>query len=184
MQHLLNNIKSVDANHKRSPCFRPQAEAVSRFLGLLDRFMAGHSTGRYRTETLSLSILSNLQPRLSPISFAVRFHFFPSVFSPSEIEMKHVHTSRRCTAPHRSRIAIGIHINLNFHIQQTLLLHFLLSILISILASMSMSMLMSKRVQPASYKLDQNRPEQARLANAELSMGWGYWESISLSSQQ
>lgn len=44
-QHLLNNIKSFDTNQKRTSWRRPQAEAVSRFLGLLERSMASLLTG-------------------------------------------------------------------------------------------------------------------------------------------
>jgi ankyrin repeat domain-containing protein 50 len=44
-ESLLSNVKAYDENHKQVSQFRPHAEALSRFLGVLDRFMAGVAIG-------------------------------------------------------------------------------------------------------------------------------------------
>jgi ankyrin repeat domain-containing protein 50 len=43
--NLVLRIKTCDARHERHSRFRPQAETLSKFLGLLNRFMAGIAIG-------------------------------------------------------------------------------------------------------------------------------------------
>lgn len=42
---LLSNVRKYDAAHKMESSFRPQAERLSKFLGLLNRFMGGVAIG-------------------------------------------------------------------------------------------------------------------------------------------
>jgi hypothetical protein len=44
-ESLLANVKAYDEIHKHVSQFRPHAEALSRFFGVLDRFMAGVAIG-------------------------------------------------------------------------------------------------------------------------------------------
>jgi hypothetical protein len=42
---LLSRVHTYDAAHKEDSSFRPHAERLSKFLGLLDRFMGGVTIG-------------------------------------------------------------------------------------------------------------------------------------------
>lgn len=42
---LLDKVKGYDREHRAQSCFRPHADAVARFLGVLNRFMAGIAIG-------------------------------------------------------------------------------------------------------------------------------------------
>ena len=44
-ESLLSSVKAYDVDHKQESRFRPHAEALSRFLAVLDRFMAGVAIG-------------------------------------------------------------------------------------------------------------------------------------------
>ena len=42
---LLSDVQAYDAAHKDNSCFRPHAERLTKFLGLLNRFMGGVAIG-------------------------------------------------------------------------------------------------------------------------------------------
>src|SRR2546423_7987968 len=44
-ESLLSQVKAYDEDHKQMSHFRPHAEGLSQFLGVLDRFMAGVAIG-------------------------------------------------------------------------------------------------------------------------------------------
>jgi hypothetical protein len=84
-ENLLSQVKAYDEDHKRVSQFRPHAEALSRFLGLLDRFMAGVAIGIQANPDISsiavgaVRIVINLA--LSFVTFFARFSEMLSRFS-------------------------------------------------------------------------------------------------------
>ncbi len=60
-QNLLLDVKAYDANHKGKSYFRPQAEALARFLGVLDRFMAGVTIGIQANPQISAIVVGGVR---------------------------------------------------------------------------------------------------------------------------
>jgi ankyrin repeat domain-containing protein 50 len=52
-ESLLSSVKACDAAHERESQFRPHVEDLARFLGILDRFMAGVSIGMQANPAIS-----------------------------------------------------------------------------------------------------------------------------------
>jgi ankyrin repeat domain-containing protein 50 len=84
-ENLLSLVKAYDEDHKQVSQFRPHAEALSRFLGVLDRFMAGVAIGIQANPDVSsiavgaMRIVINLA--LSFVTFFARFSEMLSRFS-------------------------------------------------------------------------------------------------------
>jgi ankyrin repeat domain-containing protein 50 len=80
-QKLLERVKVCDAEHKKKSYFRPQAEALSRFLSLLDRFMAGITIGIQSHPEISAIVVGGVRLVLSiALNFAVFFTKLSDMF--------------------------------------------------------------------------------------------------------
>jgi ABC-type multidrug transport system fused ATPase/permease subunit len=82
---LLSQVKTYDEDHKQESQFRPHAEALSRFLGLLDRFMAGIAIGIQANPDVSSIVVGAVRIviglALSFVTFFARFSEMLSRFS-------------------------------------------------------------------------------------------------------
>jgi hypothetical protein len=84
-ESLLSQVKAYDEDHKQVSQFRPHTEALSRFLGVLDRFMAGVAIGVQANPDISsiavgaMRIVIDLA--LSFVTFFARFSEMLSRFS-------------------------------------------------------------------------------------------------------
>jgi ankyrin repeat domain-containing protein 50 len=82
---LLCQVKAYDEDHKEVSQFRPHAEALSRFLGLLDRFMAGIAIGIQANPDISSIVVGAVRIviglALSFVTFFARFSEMLSRFS-------------------------------------------------------------------------------------------------------
>jgi ankyrin repeat domain-containing protein 50 len=72
-QSLLLQVRICDEDHKVHSRFQPQAENLSRFLGLLDRFMAGVTIGLQANPDISAIVVGGVRV---VIDLAVRFITF------------------------------------------------------------------------------------------------------------
>jgi ankyrin repeat domain-containing protein 50 len=72
-QSLLLHVRICDEDHKVHSHFQPQAENLSRFLGLLDRFMAGVTIGLQANPDISAIVVGGVR---LVIDLAVRFMTF------------------------------------------------------------------------------------------------------------
>src|ERR1700733_5762371 len=84
-ESLLSQVKAYDEDHKKVSQFRPHAEALSRFLGLLDRFMAGIAIGIQANPDISSVVVGAVRIviglALSFVTFFARFSEMLSRFS-------------------------------------------------------------------------------------------------------
>jgi hypothetical protein len=84
-ESLLSQVKAYDEDHKQVSQFRPHAEALSRFLGLLDRFMAGIAIGIQANPDISSVVVGAVRIviglALSFVTFFARFSEMLSRFS-------------------------------------------------------------------------------------------------------
>jgi ankyrin repeat domain-containing protein 50 len=84
-ESLLSQVKTYDEDHKQESQFRPHAEALSRFLGLLDRFMAGIAIGIQANPDVSSIVVGAVRIviglALSFVTFFARFSEMLSRFS-------------------------------------------------------------------------------------------------------
>jgi ankyrin repeat domain-containing protein 50 len=72
-ENILLEVETCDADHKGKSHFRPQAEALSRFLGLLDRFVAGITIGIQANPDISAIVVGGVR---LVITMAVGFTTF------------------------------------------------------------------------------------------------------------
>jgi hypothetical protein len=84
-ESLLSQVKAYDEDHKQVSQFRPHAEALSRFLGLLDRFMAGIAIGIQANPDISSIVVGAVRIviglALSFVTFFARLSEMLSRFS-------------------------------------------------------------------------------------------------------
>lgn len=79
---LILHIKACDASHERHSRFRPQAETLSKFLGLLDRFMAGIAIGVQANPDISSIIVGAVRVVIDlAINFVTFFTRLSEIFS-------------------------------------------------------------------------------------------------------
>jgi hypothetical protein len=79
---LLSQVKAYDEDHKQVSQFRPHAEALSRFLGLLDRFMAGVAIGIQANPDISSIVVGAVRIVIGlALSFATFFARFSEMLS-------------------------------------------------------------------------------------------------------
>jgi ankyrin repeat domain-containing protein 50 len=72
-ENILIKVRECDVAHKDNSHFRPRAEALSRFLGLLDRFMAGVTIGLQANPDISAIVVGGVR---TVIDLAVHFITF------------------------------------------------------------------------------------------------------------
>jgi hypothetical protein len=60
-QNLLSDVRAYDAAHKNDSSFRPHTERLSKFLGLLSRFMGGVAIGIQANPEISALVVGSIR---------------------------------------------------------------------------------------------------------------------------